>query len=832
MSERDSFYLGALLHDIGKFIERAKLKEWQDLAYRYVKSGDASANYAHRRYSAAFIDKNREKNSLFPDSASESYSLWHHKGNEPDKRDYESINNKGVLLKLIRIADNCASAERRDDATLEPQKYYLARLQSIFNEIIVKGENGVELKAPKSMYLELETLSCKKTAMFPLKESPAFDELLPLPYDAPVRQFFDAFKQIEKPDELLFLLEKYLHAVPAQTPVEFNGTLRLSRPDINLFDHSRTTAAIALCLYDEWKEGVWKGRDAEILNDTAAGYKKEEFPHPCILIAADLSGIQEFIFNIPSKGAARSLKGRSFFVQLLSEVCAQFLLDELGLEPVNLLYNGGGNFFILAPACRKERLIQCSKKISEVLLQSELSVTIAHVSVGLKDFSSFSEQWDKVKNIVEQQKKRKYQMLDAKLVFGLLPQKPRESDDPFGELTKLLAKSSGYSLHPTEKEVLDKGWPQLFSQLGYEVEFKEGRNALGFNDTDFEGKFKGFRFAVKSLPVWREQKEIDDFQRSMEKGGCRLAEEDEENRKQDNVKTFNDLAGYACIATGTPKIGILKMDVDNLGRIFTEGFKREDSSDDLRTPSRMMALSRSLKWFFEGYVNTLIKKYEGQLYPIFSGGDDFFLVGAWDKVFELTLEIREAFDEFVAHHPGITPSASLLVVDEHFPVSRFAVLAEERLHEAKYGSMHKNTVNVFGQNLTWEEFNKAKSIKEKIVQMINGFGESKAVIQKILNGCEGLEVLYERVITYTNAERDVNLRNWFEDQKPVGEKLWRLAYYLRDVKKESQKLSKEIVNEYEVVVLKALSWELVNPMYIAVGARWAELATRTKKDLD
>ncbi len=824
MQERDSFYLGALLHDIGKFIERAKLKEWCDLAYHYVETGDASSNYAHRRYSAAFIDKNREKKSLFPDSASETYSLWHHKGNESDKRDYESINNKGVLLKLIRIADNCASAERRDDATLEPQKYYLARLQSIFNEIIVKDENGVELKAPKPMYLELETLSCKKTAMFPLNESPAFDELRPLPYDAPVRQFFDAFKQIETPEELLFLLEKYLHAVPAQTPVEFNGIMRLSRPDINLFDHSRITAAIALCLYDEWKDGDWKGHDAEILNDTATGYQKEEFPHPCILIAADLSGIQDFIFNIPSKGAARSLKGRSFFVQLLSEVCAQFLLDELGLEPVNLLYNGGGNFFILAPACKGKLLDKCVKKISEVLLQSELSVTIAHVPVGLKNFSSFSERWDKVMNILEQQKKRKYQMLDAKLVFGLLPQKPRESEDPYGELTKLLAKSSGYSLHKTEKEVLDKGWPQLFSQLGYEVEFKEGLDALCFNNTDFEGKFKGFRFAVKSLPVWLHQKEVDDFKLLMEKGGCRLAEEDEENRKQDNVKTFNDLAGYACIATGTPKIGILKMDVDNLGRIFSDGLP-----DQLRTPSRIMALSRSLKWFFEGYMKTLIEKYEGQLYPIFSGGDDFFLVGAWDKVFELTLEIREAFDEFVAHHPGISLSASLLVVDEHFPVSRFAVLAEERLHEAKYGSLHKNTINVFGQNLTWEEFNKAKKIKDDIVRMVDDHVESKAVIQKILNACEGLDVLHERAVRFTKAKQVNNLRElkWFEEQKPTGEKVWRLAYYLRGLQNaESRSIAKNIVDSYEQVVFDAMRGLPVNPMYIAVGARWAELTKR------
>ena len=822
MPERDSFYLAALLHDIGKFLERAKLKEWQDLAGRHTSVSEASQNDKYRTYAAAFFCKFHDKiKILFPDFSAEDFPNLYDPGNEPGK--------EGILSRFVSIAYDCASAsvEGRDDATLEPQKHHIARLQSIFNEIIFKDENGTELKAPKPMYLELEALSCKKSAMFPLAESPLFDVIPPIPYDKLVRLFLDAFEQIQTPEELIFLLEKYLHAVPAQTPVEFNGTRRLSRPDINLYDHSRTTAAIALCLYDEWKEGDWTGCDADILNDTQAVYKNEGLPAPCILIAGDLSGIQDFIFNIPSKGAAKSLKGRSFFVQLLSEVCAQSLLDELCLEPVNLLYNGGGNFFILAPACRQERLDKCVKKISEVLLQSELSVTIAHVSVGIKDFNVFSERWEKVKNGLDQQKKRKYQMLDAKLVFGLLPQKPRESEDPFGELTRLLAKSSGYSIHKTEKNVLDNGWQQLFLQLGYEVEFKEGPAALCFNNTDFEGKFKGFRFAVKSLPVWQRQKDVDDFKFLMEKSGCRLAEENE--KELPHIKTFNDLAGYACNDTGTPKIGILKMDVDNLGRIFSDGLP-----DQLRTPSRMMALSRSLKWFFEGYMNTLIEKYEGQLYPIFSGGDDFFLVGAWDKVFDLTLEIRDAFDEFVAHHSGITLSASLLVLDEHFPVARFATIAEERLHEAKYGTLHKKTINVFGQNLTWEEFNKAKSIKEKIVQMINDFGESKAVIQKILNGCEGLEALHERAVRFTKAKQVNNLRElkWFEEQKPTCEKVWRIAYYLRDLKTGSKELARNLVDEYEDVIFKAMAGEAVNPMYIAVGARWAELSRRKEKETE
>ena len=52
---------------------------------------------------------------------------------------------------------------------------------------------------------------------------------------------------LDKETQLYYLLEKYLWCVPAQTTNYI--------PDISLFDHAKTTAAIALCLYDEYKEG-------------------------------------------------------------------------------------------------------------------------------------------------------------------------------------------------------------------------------------------------------------------------------------------------------------------------------------------------------------------------------------------------------------------------------------------------------------------------------------------------------------------------------------------------------------------------------------------------
>lgn len=77
-----------------------------------------------------------------------------------------------------------------------------------------------------------------------------------------------------------------------------------------------------------------------------------------MLIKGDVSGIQDFIFHIPSKGAAKSLKGHSVYIALLSDVITRYMVREMGLEDANILYNGGGNFYILVLRPVKQNLMR------------------------------------------------------------------------------------------------------------------------------------------------------------------------------------------------------------------------------------------------------------------------------------------------------------------------------------------------------------------------------------------------------------------------------------------------------------------------------------------
>ncbi|MBE9593555.1 MAG: type III-A CRISPR-associated protein Cas10/Csm1, partial [Proteobacteria bacterium] len=102
---------------------------------------------------------------------------------------------------------------------------------------------------------------------------------------------------------LYHLLQKYTWCVPS--------AVWKSKPDVSLFDHLKTTCAIAACLYNA---------DVEYLDNLIGGieksWRKEDLNEEeeralndgkFILIGGDVSGIQNFIYAITSKGAAKGL---------------------------------------------------------------------------------------------------------------------------------------------------------------------------------------------------------------------------------------------------------------------------------------------------------------------------------------------------------------------------------------------------------------------------------------------------------------------------------------------------------------------------------------------
>ena len=139
-------------------------------------------------------------------------------------------------------------------------------------------------------------------------------------------------------NSLLELGEAYLSYVPSST---YLGEVA----DISLFDHSKLTAALAACIVLYLSS---RGRDdyqRELFRDRHSFYGEKAF----CLFSCDISGIQQFIYTISSKGALKGLRSRSFYLELLLEHLVDEILAECGLYRCNLLYAGGGHAYILLP---------------------------------------------------------------------------------------------------------------------------------------------------------------------------------------------------------------------------------------------------------------------------------------------------------------------------------------------------------------------------------------------------------------------------------------------------------------------------------------------------
>lgn len=174
---------------------------------------------------------------------------------------------------------------------------------------------------------------------------------------------------------LYYLLKKYTSLIPS--------AVYKTLPDISLFDHLKTTAALAGCLYYHRQE---------------EGSINEK---PYLVVYADISGIQDFIYKIASpeeaqKGMSKRLRGRSLYVTLLIDALANRIINDLDLPITNILFCGGGHFTLILPNTKKSHRIVChvTKKINKHFIEKfnaevYLSLNKKECSANdIKDFGS------------------------------------------------------------------------------------------------------------------------------------------------------------------------------------------------------------------------------------------------------------------------------------------------------------------------------------------------------------------------------------------------------------------------------------------------------------
>ena len=683
--------LAALLHDIGKVGQRAHqrnagLSQGTLNLADYLCPSDPKGfrTHDHVLYTNEFCEaiKPNLPNTVNPSDLANLASYHHRPSDE--------------LQKTIATADRLSSAMEREapEAQVSVRNFRRIPLSPVVNYVSTEPES----KLSRPYGYELKRFSHQ--SIFPCAQAELID--LKVEYRAIWDGLIDAIKSISITDDLRFInvlssiMEKFLWAVPSATNVEI--------PDISLFDHLKTTSAIAGCLH--------------ISDDSH---------RPFVLVAGDFGGIQKYVFNLRpgSGGLAKALRGRSFEVGALTDACAMGILSELQLSLAHMVISAGGRFYLLLPNTEKtlRALAQHRDCLHEWILEEkhgELRFNLAWIDISPDDILDFPA------TLI-----RMNRLLVESSVLGLSPLK---SNSRWDEERWVFPGFSGKS-----EDLCRSCYARRISEGHQSGEEKalcrvcQGDRDIGrdFVRASYQiidaGRELGYRTPFSQYSLSSKTEEADRAANLVVEFRGKLQENYEKpfftilknnwvpHDSAGNVLEFDNIADRS---EGKPLLGYLKADVDNLGFIFSRGLVASgEDSRDRKSISRLTTLSRSLEYFFSGFVCHFLEERYPDTYTVFSGGDDLLLIGPWDQIFSLAKDLRKEFARYTCHNPAWGLSAGIVVVKPRTPVLQGQQLANKNLVLAKK-QPKKDSITAFSTTMSWEDYSRALEQGDRLTEWL------------------------------------------------------------------------------------------------------------------
>ena len=722
--EKVRLIVGSLLHDIGKVVYR---------------QGDDQRNHSLSGYeylhSEAGINDQNVLNCV----------RFHHgnilKGATLQKDD---------LAYIVYIADNIASAADRRKSGEEERGFDVSTpLQSIFN--ILNGNSQKKFYLPGVLNPEGEI-------HYPTNEKKPFDRQL---YDGIKRRITENLKGMDWNEEyvnsLLQVLEANLTYVPSSTSKD-------EVADISLYDHVKLTAAIACCIYDYMKSEDNSDYRSKLFFGSQEFYQEKVF----LLCSMDVSGIQDFIYTITSKNALRTLRARSFYLEIMLEHVIDCLLEKLELSRANLLYSGGGHCYLLLPNTEYAK-----NKFGGVLTQVnqwfqkyfQISLYIAGAYVPCSSESlknnpqgSYGELFRELGSRISKKKLSRYTANEIRRLN-------QEKASDYSKECRVCHKvgntdAEGVCDLCRKLELLSQS--VLYGKF-FTVLLGNRENGLPLPG-DYTLVCENKDRLIKRM------QEDPYFVRTYSKNEMFMGKHVATRIWAGDYTTGQTFEEFAKSADGINRIGVLRADVDNLGQAIVNGFKNDKNQNRYETLSRTAVFSRQLSCFFKLFIRQILEKGQFDLDGkekqtarkatiIYSGGDDVFIVGAWEDLIELSIDLRRCFERFT--QGTLSMSAGIGIYEAGYPIHAIARETGDMEEESK-NLPGKNAVTIFQDGerhqesgttekisdgtYTWKEF------EEEVI------GEKYKILSEFLQNSEerGTAFLYHLLELIRNQKERIN----------------------------------------------------------------------------
>ncbi|KEO82569.1 type III-A CRISPR-associated protein Cas10/Csm1 [Tumebacillus flagellatus] len=439
------------------------------------------------------------------------------------------------------------------------------------------------------------------------------------------------------------------------------------------------------------------------------------------LVVGDLSGIQNYIFSIAvsnQKGVAKRLRARSLFLTLLTEVVGHQIVHQFEMDVWNIVMDSGGKLYLLLPwfDSAPHLLEDIQRTLDRWALQQYNGEIVLNLGWCAVDKERVSEGDHLFARLNDSILTRKAQPLLSALTEG------SQWDESVWLIPESLSKRcSSCAKFPVRVQNLcaicardEQVGTKLLHTKYISFHFAKQGDISFFDNYSVRLHSEIPVQSDDTYLVWLIEEDASHVD-PVELPLCSHPIANHVPRQDGSIMDFD------CIATqgvGGNQLGYLKADVDQLGTIFSFGLKKDGHHVPL---TAIFNLSTMLDLFFSAWLPARLKGTHPLTYTVFSGGDDLYLIGPWEEIIRLALDLRDHFRKYTSYHPEITLSASLTFGPARTPIHFQTSIAERDLEKAKETpalerTQSRDQVTLLGVPMSWETlqrvFQEAQTVRQ------------------------------------------------------------------------------------------------------------------------
>lgn len=565
-------------------------------------------------------------------------------------------------------------------------------------------------------------------------------------YNGIIERLRQSLASIQLTDEYVNSLLSVLEATQSFAP---SSTDKSQLCDISLYDHCKITAAVAGCIYEYLKENQIDDYRSALFGQAKEAYDKKAF----LLMSMDISGIQSFLYTVGSDNVLKMLRAKSFYLEILLEHIVDELLERTELSRANLIYSGGGHaYLLLANTPKTLETVETFKNelnrwfISRFKTDLYVATGIAECSANdlmNKPEGSYEALFKEIGRTISESKANRYTAEEIMELNGRRSKQYERECKVCGELDSLTEDnlcSMCASFVAASSDILEKDFATILKE-------NEGGRCMAL-------PFEKFMILESEENVKRRIKENpDSYVRCYSKNRMFTGYNVATKLWVGDYHKGDSFRDFVANAEGIKRIGVLRADVDNLGQAFVSGFDKKYTS-----LSRTATFSRKMSLFFKLHINDILRNgkytFDGtreepvarNVAIIYSGGDDVFLIGAWNDVVCAAIDINESLKRFTQGTLKI--SAGIGIYPEKYPAGVLALQTGELEDMAKHLD-GKNAIAIFGEESVykWDTF--VNSV----------LGEKFRLIKKYFDGNEdkGASAMYKMLGYIRNRGEKISL---------------------------------------------------------------------------